>query len=765
MNFSDALTDPSISTWLLDAQFGLEKEHVRVDHDGKLALTPHPAVFGDKLANPYLTVDFSESQLEMITPPVGSAREALGFMETIHDIVSENLDGEYLWPQSMPPALPDDGSQIPLAQFDSEHRALNEYRRFLAQAYGRKKQLISGVHVNLSLSDGLLDQLQASLNLEQQTRAEFKASLYMKALTNMMRYRWIMIALLGNTPAADESYKTFCPDMPEVAPKTCCGKKTTSIRASICGYKNNEDFTLDYSSWASFHRSVRDLVDAGKLIHEKELYSPIRLKTNLQSGEITHLEVRLLDLDPTTKVGIREESLHLLHLFMLWAVAHDEDETFDQHQQSIATANQYHCACCGFDTKITAADGSSFEKGAEAFVEKFLDELHKLVPEKNEDYHTSISFYQQQLATPETSPLEVSRKGISSEGFIQYHLSQAQKFHEESTQAAFRFKGLEDLELSTQLMLREAVKRGVKFDLLDRAENFVKFQKGDHTEFVQQATKTSKDNYSTILMMENKLVTKKVLDDASLSVPLGGHYIDTAHANADFYKYNGHPIVVKPKSTNFGLGITILKGNTNFEHYTQAVEIAFKEDASILVEPFITGREFRFFLINHEVVGILHRVPANVIGDGYSTIAELVKLKNQDPLRGKGYVTPLEKIALGEAERLFLETQKLDFDHIPDEGQTIYLRENSNISTGGDSLDFTDEVHDSYKRIASDASKAMDAAITGLDMMIPDISAPATAQNYSIIEMNFNPAIHIHCFPYRGENRKLNVKLMDFLGF
>lgn len=93
----------------------------------------------------------------------------------------------------------------------------------------------------------------------------------------------------------------------------------------------------------------------------------------------------------------------------------------------------------------------------------------------------------------------------------------------------------------------------------------------------------------------------------------------------------------------------------------------------------------------------------------------------------------------------------------------VYLRENSNISTGGDSIDFTDELDASYKQIAVQAAKAVNATFCGVDMMIGDIYEEATDQNYSIIELNFNPAIHIHCYPYRGENRKANEKILDLL--
>lgn len=95
----------------------------------------------------------------------------------------------------------------------------------------------------------------------------------------------------------------------------------------------------------------------------------------------------------------------------------------------------------------------------------------------------------------------------------------------------------------------------------------------------------------------------------------------------------------------------------------------------------------------------------------------------------------------------------------------VYLRENSNISTGGDSIDFTDDIPDSYKQIAVQAAKALSVVITGLDMIIPDVSAEATDDNYAIIELNFNPAIHIHCHPFQGKNRKLNEKLMDALWY
>jgi glutamate--cysteine ligase len=125
----------------------------------------------------------------------------------------------------------------------------------------------------------------------------------------------------------------------------------------------------------------------------------------------------------------------------------------------------------------------------------------------------------------------------------------------------------------------------------------------------------------------------------------------------------------------------------------------------------------------------------------------------------------LEKIKLGSVEVDFLKNQGKTVTEVPKLGQTVYLRENSNISTGGDSLDYTDDIIDAYKEIAVAATKAVGAKICGVDMVIQDIKAKPDGHNYSIIELNFNPALHIHNYPYAGKNRHVEEKVLDLLGF
>lgn len=328
-----------------------------------------------------------------------------------------------------------------------------------------------------------------------------------------------------------------------------------------------------------------------------------------------------------------------------------------------------------------------------------------------------------------------------------------------------KIEGYKGLELSTQILIKEALNRGIEVDVLDFHENFIRLKKGDRVEYVKQATKTSVDTYIAPLIMENKEVTKIVLRERGINVPEGIIVKSSEEASEKFPAFDGKDIVVKPKSTNFGKGVIILKGVKSCEDYKNAVEQALKYDNTVLIEDFIPGNEYRFLVIGDEVTAVLHRVPANVLGDGACTIEQLVNEKNKSPLRGKGYVTPLEKINLCTVEKDYLACQGKDIYYIPQKGETVYLRENSNISTGGDSIDFTDEILQKYKTIAVNSAKAVGAKICGADIIINDINEEPNAKNYSIIELNFNPALHIHDFPYQGKNRHVEGKVLDLLGF
>ena len=749
---------------ILSGNFGIEREALRLDKNGYLAKSDHPEEFGDKAHNPYITTDFSESQIEVITPALSDIKETYDFTRALYDIVAMEIGDEYLWPDSMPCIIPDD-KDIPVAKFDNNSKEAQEYREKLLLKYGGKKQLISGIHYNFSFDESIIEKLYED-SKRKLSYKEFKNSIYLKVARNYLRYRWLIVYLLGAAPIVHESFIDSCKcPLKEVNHSEYSSLGAISHRNGKCGYKNKVDLFPSYNSVNEYLESIDRYIKDELIENYKELYSQVRLKPSdtknfkesLLNDGIRYLEYRTIDINPFEKGGISLDDLKFLQVFNIYLLTKEESE-FENWQEE-ALENQQLIAVHGIDNIELKHDGKCINRID--FGLEILNEIKSINNELNLGFEDVIK---NMIAKVKDSKLTYAYKiteKIKEEGYIDTFLNLAKMYKESAYKNRFKLEGYEDLELSTQILMKESIKRGITVNVVDRSENFISLKKDEKIEYVKQATKTSKDTYVSVLIMENKTVTKKVLAEKGVKVPKGEEFNNIEDAKIKARNYINKPIVIKPKSTNFGIGINIFPEGTNLEDIIHAFEIAFKNDNTVLIEEFIKGKEYRFLVINDEVVGILHRVPANVIGDGEKSITELVEVKNQDPLRGKGYVTPLEKIRLEENAELFLKQQGKNFDYIPKKDEIIYLRENSNISTGGDSVDYTDDIPQKFKDIAVNAAKAAGAKICGVDMMLEDYSDENT--NYAIIELNFNPAIHIHSYPYKGKERKIATHVLKLL--
>ena len=706
----------------------------------------------------------------MITPPLKSPQEVYSFSNALYDITAMELDrDEYLWPQSMPSIVPSD-DQIIIAQYDDSEAGKNarKYREKLIKKYGGKKQLICGIHYNFSFEDSFLKKLYKH-SVHEISFKEFKNNIYLKIARNYLRYRWLEIYLLGASGIVDESYKCggYEALSDEISSNSFTNEGAISYRNSECGYKNNIDLYPDYSSTNAYIESVKKFIDDGIIDSHKELYSSIRLKPknvkdfmkSLDEDGIMYLEYRSIDINPFEKGGISLEDLKFLQIFNLYLLIKEEYDYSKWQEEGVI--NQDKIATFGQKNVMLKKNGMNISR--EEWSLEILNEILHINDELDLKLSDVILNMIEKVKDSKLTYAYRLEKLVKDKGYIEANLELGRKYKEEAYKNRFKLEGFEYLELSTQILMKEAIKRGIKVTVLDKSENFIRLQKGEHIEYVKQATKTSKDNYVTVLIMENKSVTKQVLREHNIRVPDGIEVfsMDEAYARAKDYEFK--PIVIKPKSTNFGTGISIFSEGTSVENIIKAFEIAFKHDNTVLLEEFIKGKEYRFLVIDNKVAGILHRVPANVKGDGIKTIRELVAIKNEDPLRGYHYVTPLEKINLDENAALFLKNQGKDFEYIPQKDEIVYLRENSNISTGGDSIDYTDDIPQKFKNIAVNASKAVGARICGVDMMLEDYKDKNS--KYGIIELNFNPAIHIHCYPYKGKERKIGEEVLKVLGF
>lgn len=749
MNFKQLLLHVNARPFIDQARFGIEREGQRVDLAGNLAKTDHPAIFGDRSYHPYIQTDFSETQTEMITPVTDSIPELFQYLAAVYDVTARSIPKEeMIWPLSMPPALPEKDEEIIIAKLKNFEDVL--YRRYLAKEYGKRKQMVSGIHFNFEFGDELLRTL-FSHQEEFQDFSEFKTELYLKTARNFMRYRWMITYLFGASPMSEKNYF-----LDESHPQ----EPVRSIRNSALGYTNHPNVKVSYASMKQYLADIERMIEEGKLSEEKEFYTPLRFRggkkvADLATTGVRYIELRNIDLNPYARLGINPEQVRFLQLFLMYMLWTEEKEDCDQWVAEGTTRNNKVALEQPSDQTEFHQEGREILEGMKQMLVEldWLDSLYLV-----EEALTQMDHPEQTLAAKLYQEAQLSSQQ-------EVAVALGHQYYKESHERPYQLAGFREMELSTQIFMFDAIQKGVQVKVLDESDQFLRLQFQDHVEYVKNANMTSKDSYIVPLIMENKTVTKKVLKEAGFRVPGGAEFSSMEEAVKAYPRFAEQAFVIKPKSTNYGLGITIFKEGASLEDYQAGLAIAFREDSSVLVEEFMPGTEYRFFVIDGEVQAIMLRVPANVIGDSIRTVKELVEEKNSAPLRGTNHRAPLELIQLGELEQLMLKEQGLTIESVPQANQIVYLRENSNISTGGDSIDMTDEFSEAYKKIAVSAVEALGAKISGIDLIIPDKEIDPTTDKkaYGIIEANFNPAMHMHVYPFAGKGRRLTMNVLKLL--
>ncbi|WP_295406772.1 glutamate--cysteine ligase [uncultured Thiocystis sp.] len=336
-------------------RIGLEKEGLRVSANGRLAETPHPLTLGAALTHPYITTDFSEALIELITPPLSSGHAALEFLTDIHLYVYRHLPDELLWGTSMPCILSRTG-EIPLARYGTSNAATMKtaYRRGLGNRYGRTMQLIAGVHFNFSFADAFWDLYQ---DQDQEAvageRDGFRAEVQMGMIRNLQRIGWLVPYLFGASPAVCASFAQGREtDLHRFDADTLFYPHATSLRMGDIGYQNKQEegtgIKANYDSLDAYVRSLTwaiqtpcpqyeaigvkvsdryEQLNANVLQIENEYYSTVRPKQitdwmekptlALRRRGIRYVELRSLDVNIFDPVGVGEEQLRFLEVLML----------------------------------------------------------------------------------------------------------------------------------------------------------------------------------------------------------------------------------------------------------------------------------------------------------------------------------------------------------------------------------------------------------------------------------------------------------------
>ena len=474
---------------LLNMRRGIEKESLRAQTNGALALTPHPAALGSALTHPGITTDFSESQVELVTAAHKSPEAALDELTQLHQFTyraMKALGSEMLWASSMPCGLPTDET-IPIALFGSSNvgRAKSIYRMGLSHRYGRRMQTISGIHYNWSLPDVTSEQ-------------------YFALIRNFRRHAFLVLYLFGASPAVCSSFVAGRQhELQQLSESTMYMPYGTSLRMGRLGYQSDAQASLNvsYNSLDGYGASLQEALTrpypayeavglrnpggdynqlATTLLQiENEFYGTIRPKRVIQPGErplhalrergVEYIEVRLMDLDPFEQVGINPQTMRFLDVFLLHCLLSDSPPDTAAEIAEIKQ-NQHLTAARGREPGLTLQRAGRqvplVEWGADivaqcAPIAAALDAAHGTTL-----YSEALAAAQAGLADASTLPSARVLAAMDADfdnSFVKFVRSQSLK-----TQAALQNLPLTDEQLATQEALsRESIAAQKKIEASD----------------------------------------------------------------------------------------------------------------------------------------------------------------------------------------------------------------------------------------------------------------------------------------------------------
>jgi cyanophycin synthetase len=311
---------------------------------------------------------------------------------------------------------------------------------------------------------------------------------------------------------------------------------------------------------------------------------------------------------------------------------------------------------------------------------------------------------------------------------------------------------------STRAIVDAAVARGIPYRRLNN-DSLVMLGHGARQHRIC-AAETDRTSAIAESIAQDKQMTRSLLKAVGVPVP-EGQTVASAEEAWEAAEDIGLPVVVKPQYGNHGRGVTT--NCSSREQVLLAYENAREHGKDIVVEKYIIGCDYRLLVVGNKLVAAARRVPAHVVGDGQSTIAQLVEIVNRDPRRSEGHATVLSKIKLDAIALGVLADAGLTPDSIPQQGQMVLIRRNGNLSTGGTAVDVTDEVHPLVAAQAVDAARVVGLDIAGVDVIVEDISRPLNEQGGAVVEVNAGPGLRMHLQPSEGKSRPVGEAIVDLL--
>lgn len=414
-----------------DFKMGLEIEMQRVDETGHLSQEPYPDTIGDEKVNPWITNDFLETMSEIVTPPADNATDAMHYLYSINTVLRTALaPGELLWPLSMPPILPKDRSKIQIAHAGPEKEAyFKEWLKYHSISEGAP----SGAHINMSINDDLVELVYQQLPQRFENKVAAQNYLYQIIVQGFMRYRWFLTYLFGASPIAEANFFENG-EQPLKRP-------VRSIRQSQkYGFENK--FPGDYSSVENYAKKVMNAVKAGKLQSSAEFHGQVRFKGNSDLNKmvkegVDYIELRMMDLDPTSSVGIRTGTLRFIRLlagYFIMSPSLKESEA----GRVIARADEMneHVA---LEDPTAPCEYAPTAKALIRHLQLFVNQI-----QAGPEYQEILDDLEYRVNHPETTPSGQLVEKIKNNSLVDYALHQARKYQDGAIQALRPFRGFEE---------------------------------------------------------------------------------------------------------------------------------------------------------------------------------------------------------------------------------------------------------------------------------------------------------------------------------
>ena len=447
-------------------KIGLEKESLRVNKNGYLSTQPHPRALGAPLTHPYITTDYAEALLELITPPCHSSSEALSFLSETESFVHQHLNDEKLWATSMPCSLRSE-DDIKIAHYGHSNigKMKNIYRKGLGFRYGKPMQIIAGVHFNFSFSKQLWFDLHQQCQSKHSIQDYINQS-YMDMTRNIQRYGWLVIYLFGASPAVCKTFVNGVSNKLLKFDKDSYYKPyATSLRMGDIGYTNNKEgksgIHIDYNSLEEYISSMSKAINQPCLEYEKigvkkqgiyqqlnsnilqienEHYSTVRPKqvlydlekpiNALQARGIEYIELRSLDINPFSPTGLSLHQLNFLEVFMSFCLFENSPATTALEAQEI-NYNQCWVAHHGRrpDLKIQHLGEAIL---LQEHADNLFHDLHKVAEKLDQTFHCSrysdaVLEHQKMIKNPALTPSAriLAEMHDKKESFIEFSLKKS----------------------------------------------------------------------------------------------------------------------------------------------------------------------------------------------------------------------------------------------------------------------------------------------------------------------------------------------------